>query len=118
MTSDSLTWSAQLHVAPQSRTKRLQGDKITLPQSALEGLLAAAPVVAVQNGVSRHYTPNFDPFNQYSFAAERHARDVFAEQQHQLPHPLTFRLVNSNNRRVVYAGIREFSAEEGEIGLK
>ena len=117
MTSDSLTWSAQLHVAPQSRTKRLQGDKITLPQSALEGLLAAAPVVAVQNGVSRHYTPNFDPFNQYSFAAERHARDVFAEQQHQLPHPLTFRLVNSNNRRVVYAGIREFSAEEGEIGL-
>lgn len=117
MTSESLKWSAQLHVAPQPRTRRLQGDKITLPQSALEGLLAAAPVVAVQNGVNRHYTPNFDPFNQYSFAAERHARDVFAERQHQLPQPLTFRLVNSRNRRVVYAGIREFSAEEGEIGL-
>ncbi|KAJ9653745.1 hypothetical protein H2198_007092 [Neophaeococcomyces mojaviensis] len=117
MTPESLKWSAQLHLAPPSRTKRLQGDKITLPQSALEGLLAAAPVVSVQNGTNRHYTSNFDPFNQYSLVAERHARDVFADRQQQLPHPLTFRLVNPKNGRAVYAGIREFSAEEGEIGL-
>ncbi|KAK5072340.1 hypothetical protein LTR70_010452 [Exophiala xenobiotica] len=118
MTSESLNWSAQLQVAPQSSsTKRLQGDKITLPQSALEALLAAAPLVSVRNGTTRPYTSAFDPFNRHSFAAEIHARDAFADRQQQLPHPLTFRLVNPQTGRVVYAGIREFSAEEGEIGL-
>lgn len=117
MTSESLKWSAQLHVAPLTSTKRLLGDKITLPQSALEALLAAAPVVSMHNGASRNYTPAFDSFNEYSFTAERYARDIFSDRQQQLPHPLTFRLVNPKNRRSIYAGIREFSAEEGEIGL-
>lgn len=118
MTSESLKWSAQLQVAPPSSSvKRLQGDKITLPQSALEALLAAAPIVPVQNGTSGPFTSSFDPFNRHSFAAEVQARDALADRQHQMPHPLTFRLVNPNTRRVVYAGIREFSAEEGEIGL-
>ena len=40
-----------------------------------------------------------------------------AEQTQQLPYPLTFRLVNPKNGRVAYAGIREFSAEEGEAAL-
>lgn len=118
MTSDSLKWSAQLHVSPQtSITRRLPGDKLTLPQSALEGLLAAAPIVSLQNATSRNLTANFDPFNHYSYAAERHARDLLADRQQQLPHPLTFRLVNPTNGRVVYAGIREFSAQEGEVGM-
>lgn len=118
MTSESLKWSAQLHVSPQTAfTRRLQGDKITLPQSALEGLLAAAPVVTIQNGTSRNVTSNFDPFNHYSYAAERHARDVLSDRQQQLPHPLTFRLVNPVNGRIVYAGIREFSAQEGEVEM-
>lgn len=118
MTSESLKWSAQLRIAPASTsTRRLHGDKITLPHSALEGLLAAAPIVSVQNGTSRTATTSFDPFNPYSYAAERHARDALADRQQQLPHPLTFRLVNPQNGRAVYAGIREFSAEEGEVGL-
>lgn len=118
MTSESLKWSAQLHVSPQPTfTRRLQGDKITLPQSALEGLLAAAPIVSLQNGTSRNVTTNFDPFNPYSYAAERHARDILSDRQQQLPHPLTFRLVNPLNGRVVYAGIREFSAQEGEVEM-
>lgn len=118
MTSESLKWSAQLQVSPQTAfTRRLQGDKITLPQSALEGLLAAAPIVSLQNGTSRNVTNSFDPFNHYSYAAERYARDVLSDRQQQLPHPLTFRLVNPVSGRVVYAGIREFSAQEGEIGL-
>lgn len=118
MNPDSLKWSAQFRVAAQSTsTKRLHGDKILLPQSALEGLLSAAPMVAVQNGVSRSHTTSFNPFNEYSFAAERQAREALSDRQQQLPHPLTFRLVNPRNGRVIYAGIREFSAEEGEIGL-
>ena len=112
---EPLKWSAQLHVAPSNR--RLVGDKITLPQSALEALLAAAPVVPVQNNTNRSLTSSFDPYNPYSFAAERRAREVFEDRQQQLPHPLTFRLVNPRNGRAVYAGIREFSAAEGTIGL-
>lgn len=114
---DTLKWSAQLHIAPTSRTPRLQGDKITLPQSALEALLAAAPIVDVQNGNSRPLTTTYDTFNPYTFAAERYAREQTSDRQQQLPHPLTFRIVNSHNGRVVYAGIREFSADEDEIGL-
>ncbi|EXJ90320.1 hypothetical protein A1O1_03419 [Capronia coronata CBS 617.96] len=113
--SDTLRWSSQLQVSPSNR--KLVGDKITLPPSALEALLAAAPVVSVQNSSSRNLTSAFDPFNPYSFAAERHARAVFEDRQQQLPHPLTFRIVNPRNGRAVYAGIQEFSASEGDIGL-
>lgn len=113
----TLKWSAQLTVAPPS--KRLVGDKITLPQSALEALLAAAPVIEVEqsHGGRRNLTSTFDPFNPFSYAAERNAREAFADRQQQLPHPLTFRLVNPSNGRAVYAGIREFSAEEDHIQL-
>ena len=113
--ADTLKWSAQLNVASSSR--RLVGDKIALPQSALEGLLAAAPVVTLQNGQSTNLTSSFDPFNPYSYDAERQARESFADRQQQLPHPLTFRLVNPANGRAVFAGIREFSADENEVQL-
>jgi Ubiquitin fusion degradation protein UFD1 len=114
---DDLKWSAQYQVARTALTSKLQGDKITLPPSALEALLAAAPVVSVNSGSSRPYTSSFDPFNPYTFAAEQAAREQLGDRQQQLPHPLTFRLVNPQNGRVVYAGIREFSAEENEVGL-
>ncbi|ERF72424.1 hypothetical protein EPUS_06053 [Endocarpon pusillum Z07020] len=116
-TEDSLKWSAQYQVARSDRTAKLQGDKITLPQSALEALLAAAPVVSIGKDSSTPYTLTFDPFNPYTFAAEREARQQLSDRQQQLPHPLTFRLVNPQNGRIVYAGIREFSAEENQIGL-
>ncbi|ETN46767.1 uncharacterized protein HMPREF1541_00956 [Cyphellophora europaea CBS 101466] len=113
--TNTLKWSAQLAVA--SPNKRLVGDKITLPQSALEALLAAAPMVEVEQSGRRNVTSNFDPFNPYSYAAERQAREALIARQQQLPHPLTFRLVNPANGRAVYAGIREFSAEEEQIQL-
>jgi Ubiquitin fusion degradation protein UFD1 len=115
--TDALKWSAQYQVAHPDRASRLQGDKITLPQAALEALLAAAPVVSVPKDSSRPYTSTFDPFNPHTFAAEREAREHLGERQQQLPHPLTFRLVNPRNGRVVYAGIREFSADENVIEL-
>jgi hypothetical protein len=111
----ALKWSEQLVLA--SSRKRLVGDKIALPQSALEALLAAAPVVQIEHGGHRNLTSSFDPFNQFSFAAEVRAREAFAERQQQLPHPLTFRLVNPANGQTVYAGIREFSAHGGTVEL-
>ncbi|KAK0508788.1 hypothetical protein JMJ35_009064 [Cladonia borealis] len=111
----SLKWSAQLDVLPRKSTPFLRGDKIILPPSALEQLLSAATVTVTQD--ARPQTSTFDPYNPYSFAAERQAREQLVERQQQLPHPLTFRLVNPDNGRIVFAGIREFSAEERAVGL-
>lgn len=116
--SDSLRWSSSFTVAALQHTPKLPGDKITLPPSALEQLLAAAPLQEVSpQGPSRSYTATFDPFNPRTFAAESRAREQALERQHKLPYPLTFRIVNPQNGRAVYAGIREFSAEENEVGL-
>lgn len=113
--SISLSWSAPFTVAPQSRvSKSLLGDKILLPPSALEQLLAASTVTVDVS--SQNHSP-FDPFNPYSLAAARQERSQWRDTQQQLPHPLTFRLVNPKNGNVVHAGIREFSADDGEIGL-
>jgi len=93
-----LRWSSALPVLKPSTiaTKNLRGDKILLPQSALEQLLAAA----------RSQT-----------SATTNPWSTDADSAQQLPNPLTFRLVNPKNKNAVYAGIREFSAEEGTMGL-
>lgn len=109
-----LEWTGHFRVAPQN-ARHLPGDKILLPPSALEQLLSAAPVI--NSDAIRSVDSTFDPYNPYSYAQERHARAQNSFQQQQLPHPLTFRLVNSSNNRVVFAGIREFSAEEDTAGL-
>ncbi|KAL6152210.1 hypothetical protein ACJQWK_04640 [Exserohilum turcicum] len=109
-----LKWSAQYTLANATRNT-LPGDKVLLPPSALEQLLAAAPIVHVD--ANRPHATAFDPFNPYTFDAERYARAQTQDRFQQLPHPLTFRLVNPQNGRAVHAGIREFSAEEGEIVL-
>ncbi|TAQ84330.1 hypothetical protein B7494_g7336 [Chlorociboria aeruginascens] len=114
-TSISLSWSATFTVAPRNN-KILPGDKILLPQSALEQLLSASMVTVPPNS-NRVSNVTFDPFNPYSLAAARIEQSQWQDRQQQLPYPLTFRLVNSKNGNVVHAGIQEFSADEGEIGL-
>ncbi|XXG95266.1 hypothetical protein Hte_001527 [Hypoxylon texense] len=109
-----LKWSATLDVASTSKytSRDLSGDKIILPQSALEQLLAASSSSSVSASSS-------NPFrSSYSSASVRapYAFDNDPYQQ-QLPSPLMFRLVNPSNGNAVYAGIREFSAEEGEVLL-
>lgn len=111
----ALKWSSQFTILPISRTPLLKGDKIILPPSALEQLLSAATTT-----VQRRPAPSdtdFDPSNPYSVAAARGASAHTLETQQTLPHPLTFRLVNPENGNIVFAGIREFSAEEGSIGV-
>ena len=119
MTSDPhpppLKWSSQYDILPPAVTPPLRGDKIILPPSALQQLLSAATVTI--SSTSQPATAGFDPYNPHSFAAERHAREQLVKQQQNLPHPLTFRLVNPENGRIVFAGIREFSAAENMVGL-
>lgn len=86
-----------------------------LPQSALEQLLASSKTVASAGRLPN--APVFDSFNPYALAVARAEAAEWRDSQQQLPHPLTFRLVNTKNGNVVHAGIREFSAEEGEAVL-
>ncbi|KAK4237327.1 hypothetical protein C8A03DRAFT_16120 [Achaetomium macrosporum] len=112
-----LNWSASFKVTHPSRTagKGLRGDKILLPQSALEQLLAASTTASYS---SPHAFTSFDPLNPYSGAdTRRWESSQYRETYQQLPHPLMFQLVNQKNGNVVYAGIREFSASEGEVAL-
>ena len=110
-----LKWSCQFSVLPASRTPPLRGDKIILPPKALEELLSAATTTVQVEAQGR--SQNFDPYNPYSVAAQRSTQENTFERQQNLPHPLTFRLVNPQNGRVVFAGIREFSAAENEVGI-
>lgn len=112
----TLLWSSQFSVLPASETPSLRGDKIILPPSALEQLLSASTLTVAQELVG-HHNSNFDPYNPYTFEAERRARAEAVETRQQLPHPLIFRLVNPENGRIVFAGIREFSAASEQIGL-
>lgn len=108
----SLRWSGVFNILPSSTlvSKNLNGDKILLPQSALEQLLAASPTRSSTNG-NASASFSRDPFAPYSVGPNHH------ENVHPLPNPLMFRLVNPRNAHVVYAGIREFSAPEGTLGL-
>jgi hypothetical protein len=113
--SPQMRWSAQFTVSNTPRSKQLPGDKILLPQSALENLLSASANAAAES--TRRDLPAYDPYNSATFSAYRQAESWYQDQRHQLPYPLTFRLVNPENGRVVHAGIREFSAKEDEVVL-
>lgn len=106
-----LQWSNQFIA---SHSPALPGDKIALPQSALEQLLSASSSSSGYDSHSPPYSQHFDP---YARLANRQAESQFADQKNQLPNPLTFRLVNPRNGRVIYAGIREFSASDGQVAL-
>ncbi|KAG6006531.1 hypothetical protein E4U21_006985 [Claviceps maximensis] len=102
-------WSASFEVLHPETTsvKNLSGDKIILPQSALEQLLVAA----------QSQQPLASNFTAWDASNPNRSNDSASDHSQRLPQPLTFRLVNAQNGSVVFAGIREFSAEEGTIGL-
>lgn len=103
-----LSWSARYNLVHGSHEGRLQGDKIVLPPSALEQLISAS-TVTISNGT------NTNGFSRGGY----HEYPAFAppERQQNLPHPLMFRLVNPTNGNVAYCGVREFTAEEGEVEI-
>ncbi|KAI1088413.1 ubiquitin fusion degradation protein UFD1-domain-containing protein [Rostrohypoxylon terebratum] len=118
----TIEWSATLNVASPTSypSKDLDGDKIILPQSALEQLLAAS--TSCSNPASISTPASSNPFRNPHMptSASSSSRAPYAfdgDPYQQLPSPLMFRLVNPLNGNAVYAGIREFSAEEGEVLL-
>lgn len=115
VTTPALQWTSQYTISAPAPGQRLLGDKILLPPSALEQLLSASSSAAAES--ARRSLPQYDPYNSSTFSAYRQAESQYQDQRQQLPHPLTFRLVNPDNGRVVYAGIREFSAEDGQAVL-
>jgi hypothetical protein len=112
---DELRWSSSFAVTAAPTAGFLRGDKINLPQSALEQLLSASPSIPIES-TATSFTA-FDPSNPYSVSAARQERSFYRDTSQQLPNPLMFRLVNPGNGNAVYAGIREFSAAEGEVAL-
>lgn len=91
--TSNVRWSAKFRTTPTSQSAAHtlpHGDRIVLPQSALEAIMAAPRVE--ENPYSTH--------------------DALS-----LPFPLTFRLENKANGRIVYSGVLEFAGEEEKIGL-
>ena len=124
-----MKWSGQFRV--NNGQKALPpGDKIILPSSVLSGLLSAAASGNSTKTLSSTSYPTFwSPFangmnTEAPFDSSQYLDNHFhsgsedrQQSQQLLSHPLTFRIVNAANGRVVYAGVREFSAEEGEVVL-
>lgn len=106
----ALRWSGVYAVLPTSfpACMNLPGDKIILPQSALEQILAASS--AQRAALSPNRTEAYSGFGLPQSYENGDSSQLG-------PSPLIFRLVNPTNNNVVYAGIREFSAPEGTIGL-
>ncbi|KAF9579182.1 hypothetical protein BGW38_004656 [Lunasporangiospora selenospora] len=113
----SFSWSASLTVGSSIASK---GDRIILPQSALESIIQAhanAPPPALSPLPQPHI--DYDPAswgpNPYEELVR--SRQAELEKQQQLPSPLTFQLKNSSNRRLIHGGVKEFSAEDGLVHL-
>ena len=109
-----LKWTTQLQVIP-SKPGRLNGDKIILPQQALQKLLDAATTPVPANTGLPRLTNGLSSAHPYTSRTGIGLTSLTFERQQQLPHPLTFRLVNPENGNIVYAGVREFSAPDGQV---
>ncbi len=109
----TLDWSASLRVV-HSAGKSVPADKMLLPQSALEQLLAASRSPGPSTA---HAFTAFDPSNLYAVAGAQHDSSRYIEADEQLARPWMFKLANPSNGNTVYAGVQEFSSAEGEVAL-
>ncbi|KAG0043822.1 hypothetical protein BGZ83_010999 [Gryganskiella cystojenkinii] len=105
----SFTWSDSFTLGEP--TTALKGDKIILPQSALESIIqqhANAPLPPPPE-IDPNYDPTSwepSPYDNYRPPAPR-----------ELPSPLTFQIRNPSNRLLTHGGVKEFSAEDGLVHL-
>ncbi|RKF77969.1 putative ubiquitin fusion degradation protein [Golovinomyces cichoracearum] len=111
----SPSWSSDFIVTRETKVS-LPGDKIILPKSALEQLLTASPLSSssIATDSARSVAESSSYNQQYTTHSPISRR---RDEYQQLSQPLTFLLVNTRNGKKVHAGVQEFSAEEGEIGL-
>lgn len=105
----SFAWSATFTIGQPADTAK--GDKIILPQAALESIIhahaSAPPPPLIQPD------PNYDPT---SWAHPQfNPREPTKSQE--LPSPLTFQIRNPANRLLTHGGVKEFSAVDGQVHL-
>ncbi|PFH59596.1 hypothetical protein XA68_12113 [Ophiocordyceps unilateralis] len=87
-----LNWSSTYDLLPPASlaSKLPPGDKIILPQSALEQLLAAS------SSAQSHDADHTSPYSSILYGPGFAGHDT-----QQLPHPLMFRLLNPGNGKAV-----------------
>ncbi|KAG0279468.1 hypothetical protein BGZ96_001952 [Linnemannia gamsii] len=105
----SFTWSATFTIGQPAATAK--GDKIILPQAALESIIhahaSAPPPPLIQPDSNYDPTswahPQFNPYE--------------PTKAQELPSPLTFQIRNPANRLLTHGGVKEFSAADGQVHL-
>ncbi|KAF9174427.1 hypothetical protein BGX21_005072 [Mortierella sp. AD011] len=108
----SFSWSSTFTVG--SATSNSKGDKIILPHAALESLLqahASAPPLPPPQ-----LDPNYDPTSWEDYPQHK-LNPYESSKPQELPSPLTFQIRNPANRVVTHGGVKEFSANDGQIHL-
>ncbi|KAG0207996.1 hypothetical protein BGX28_000940 [Mortierella sp. GBA30] len=106
----TFTWSATFTIGPA--TAHVKGDKIILPQTALETIIQAH--ASAPPPPSPELDPSYDPTSwenpqDYTFNQLRKPQE--------LPSPLTFQIRNPANRLLTHGGVKEFSADDGQVRL-
>ncbi|KAG0302111.1 hypothetical protein BGZ97_002490 [Linnemannia gamsii] len=105
----SFAWSATFTVGQPADTAK--GDKIILPQAALESIIhahaSAPPPPPIQPD------PNYDPTSW----AQPQFNPYDTTKPQELPSPLTFQIRNPANRLLTHGGVKEFSAADGQVHL-
>ncbi|KAG0096111.1 hypothetical protein BGZ93_004985 [Podila epicladia] len=89
------------------------GDKIILPQRALESLIQAHANSPPPRTPSPQELANYDPTSWEPSPFDQRQ----TQKPHELPSPLTFQIRNPANRAVTHGGVREFSADDNTIHL-
>ncbi|KAF9308306.1 hypothetical protein BGZ91_007863 [Linnemannia elongata] len=105
----SFNWSATFTIGQPAETSK--GDKIILPQAALESIIhahaSAPPPPPIQ------LDPNYDPTSW----AQPQFNPYEPTKPQELPSPLTFQIRNPANRLLTHGGVKEFSAADGQVHL-
>src|SRR5207253_1524846 len=110
-----LSWTAALNLSTTTTPTSLTGDKLLIPPSSLDGILSAASSSA-SAAAQQLRLSNADPAS-WDYLSPGEITAQQREQGQRLPHPLTFSVVNAANGKSTHAGVREFSADEGEVVL-
>ncbi|KAG0352321.1 hypothetical protein BGZ54_002849 [Gamsiella multidivaricata] len=108
----SFIWSSTFTVGPPTATSK--GDKIILPQSALESIIKAhaeAPPPPLPQ-----FDPTYDPTSWENHPSQNY-NPYESRKPQELPSPLTFQIRNPANRLLTHGGVKEFSAEDGQVRL-
>ncbi|KAF9914186.1 hypothetical protein BX616_008790 [Lobosporangium transversale] len=108
----SFSWSSTFLVG--TATTFSQGDKIILPQTALESIIQAH-ASAPSSYPSDQTDSTYDPTSWENPPSYYNNNNISKKQD--LPSPLTFQIRNPANRLLTHGGVREFSALDNQVHL-